>query len=177
VRDVQDGPILNIYSTSINANTISTSGVDLEVAYSLDNLTVNFIANYLAEYEIDTLTGKIDNLGTTLFPEYRYTMNASYNITDDFNLFAQMTYRAETKGVLGETTLSDDLNTMDAVYYVDVRASYQINDAVNVYIGSNNLLDQQPDIQATSSAVGTNTTPQAYDVIGRQLFAGVKLTF
>ncbi|UJF22923.1 TonB-dependent receptor domain-containing protein [Shewanella sp. OMA3-2] len=177
LRDVQDGPILNIYSTSINANTISTSGVDLELAYYLDNLTVNFIANYLAEYEIDTLSGPIDNLGTTLFPEYRYTINASYDITEDFNLFAQMTYRAETEGVLGETTLSNDLNTMDAVYYADVRASYQINDALNVYIGSNNLFDQQPDIQATSAAVGTNTTPQAYDVIGRQLFAGVKMKF
>ncbi|WP_434928414.1 TonB-dependent receptor domain-containing protein [Shewanella sp. HL-SH2] len=176
-RDVNDGPILNIYSTSINADTISTSGVDLEVAYFLDNFNLNFIANYLGEYEIDTPTGKIDNLGRTLFPEFRYTVNASYDITEDFNLFAQMTYRAETQGVLGETTLSDDLNTMDAVYYVDVRASYQVNDAVNVYIGSNNLLDQQPDIQATSAAVGTNTSPQAYDVIGRQLFAGVKVKF
>jgi outer membrane receptor protein involved in Fe transport len=176
-RDVNDGPILNIYSTSINADTISTAGVDLEVAYSLDDLNLSFIANYLDEYEIDTPTGKIDKLGKTLFPEFRYTVNASYNITENFNFFAQMTYRAETKGVLGETTLSDDLNTMDAVYYVDVRASYQFNDSLNVYIGSNNLLDQQPDIQATSAAVGTNTTPQAYDVIGRQLFAGVKLTF
>ena len=174
---MNDGPILNIYSTSINADTISTAGVDLEVSYSLDDLKLSFIANYLDEYEIDTPTGKIDKLGKTLFPEFRYTVNASYNITENFNIFAQMTYRAETKGVLGETTLSDDLNTMDAVYYVDVRASYQFNDALNVYIGSNNLLDQQPDIQATSAAVGTNTTPQAYDVIGRQLFAGVKLTF
>ncbi|MGS0696438.1 TonB-dependent receptor domain-containing protein [Shewanella sp. 0m-4] len=177
IRDVKDGPILNIYSTSINADTISTSGLDLEIGYSLEDLHLNLIANYLGEYEIDTPTGKIDNLGKTLFPEYRYTMNASYDITDAFNLYAQLTYRSETKGVLGETTLSDDLNTMDAVYYVDLRASYQINDAVNVYLGSNNLFDEQPDIQATSAAVGTNTTPQAYDVIGRQIFAGVKLTF
>jgi len=176
-RDVNDGPILNIRSTSINADTITTSGVDLEVAYTLDKLNLNFIANYLDEYEIDTLTGKIDNLGKTLFPEFRYTLNASYNVTDDFNLFAQMTYRSETKGVLGETTLSKDLNTMDAVYYLDVRASYQFNDALNVYIGSNNLFDEQPDIQATSAAVGTNTTPQAYDVIGRQIFAGLKFKF
>lgn len=177
VRDAADGPILNIYSTSINADTISTNGIDLEIAYSLENFNVNFIANYLGEYEIDTPTGKIDNLGKTLFPEFRYSVYASYDIIEDLNLFAQVTYRSETEGVLGETSLSNDLNTMDAVYYVDVRASYQFNDALNVYIGSNNLFDQQPDIQATSAAVGTNTTPQAYDVIGRQLFAGLKLTF
>ena len=66
---------------------------------------------------------------------------------------------------------------MDAVYYVDIRASYQLSDSFNVYVGSNNLLDEQPDILARGASIGTNTEPRAYDVIGRQIFAGLKYTF
>ncbi len=78
-------------------------------------------------------------------------------------------------------TLSDDINTLDSVYYLDVRASYNVTDSLNVYVGTNNLFDEQPDIiprlTVTGSAAGTNTEPRAYDIIGRQFFAGMKLKF
>ena len=88
-----------------------------------------------------------------------------------------MTYRSETEAYLDNTSFTDDLNTMDAVTYVDIRASYQVNDSVNVYVGSNNLFDEQPDILVRGAAIGTNTEPRAYDVIGRTIFAGLKLKF
>jgi len=177
-RDVNSGPILFLTSTPINADTISTNGIDVEVAYSpMDELTLNFNANFLGDYTQETVGGVEEFAGRVQYPDMNLTANASYDITEAFNLFAQLTYRSETEAYLDNTSFTEDLNTMDAVTYVDIRASYQINDAVNVYVGSNNLLDQQPDILVRGASIGTNTEPRAYDVIGRTIFAGVKLTF
>tara|TARA_R110002167_G_scaffold91458_1_gene245975 strand:- start:9027 stop:11954 length:2928 start_codon:yes stop_codon:yes gene_type:complete len=185
VRDTAAGPILDLRSTLINADTITTSGVDVEVAYTpFDELRLNLNANFLNEWEQKTAGGTEDSVGRVQFPEMRLTLNASYDVLDDFNLFAQMTYRSETEAYLDNVpgdastaNLSKDINTMDAVYYVDVRASYQVNESINVYLGANNLLDEQPDILARDAAIGTNTEPRAYDVIGRQIFAGFKAAF
>ena len=74
----------------INADVLATSGIDLEVAYRLDDLNIGFYANYLSEYKIETTGGVEEFLGRPQFPEFRYTINASYNITDELNIFAQM---------------------------------------------------------------------------------------
>ncbi len=180
VRDVNNGPILFLTSTPINADTISTNGIDLEVAYSpIDELSLNFNANFLGDYTQETVGGTEEFAGRPQYPDMNLTFNASYNIIEDLNLFAQVTYRSETEAYLDADNggFTADLNTMDAVMYMDIRASYQINDALNVYVGSNNLLDQQPDILVRGAAIGTNTEPRAYDVIGRTFFAGLKLTF
>jgi outer membrane receptor protein involved in Fe transport len=179
-RDVNDGPILFLTSTPINADTISTDGFDVEVAYSpMEELTLNFNVNFLGDFTQETVGGVEEFAGRPQYPDIKLSANASYNITEELNLFAQLTYRSETEAYLEADNggYTDDLNTMDAVAYVDIRASYQINDEINVYVGSNNLLDEQPDILVRGAAIGTNTEPRAYDVIGRQIFAGVKLSF
>ena len=179
-RDVNNGPILFLTSTPINADTISTNGIDVEIAYSpMDELSLNFNANFLGDFTQETVGGVEEFAGRPQYPDMNLTFNASYDIVENFNVFAQLTYRSETEAYLDADNggFTEDLNTMDAVTYIDVRASYQINDTLNVYVGSNNLLDQQPDILVRGAAIGTNTEPRAYDVIGRTFFAGVKLTF
>lgn len=178
IRDTNDGPILNLRSTLINANTIATDGVDLEVSYIQDNYNVSFIANFLGGYDVVSATGAVEAFaGRPQFPDMRFTVNASYDVTEAINLFTQIRYRDETKAFLGETDLSDDLNTLDSVFYVDLRANYQVSNDLNLYIGANNLLDQEVDILPRGASAGTNTEPRAYDVIGRQLFAGIKFAF
>ncbi|PKG83017.1 TonB-dependent receptor [Colwellia sp. 75C3] len=179
VKRDASGPILQLNSAIINANTITTSGVDLEVSYSIDDLHISFLANFLGEYDEDTLSGTQEFKGRILFPEFRSTTNISYNVTDELNLFSQIRYRSETESYLeaDRAGFSEDLNTMDAVVYVDLKASYQVMDSLNVYIGANNLFDQEPDIDVRTASVGTNTEPRAYDAIGRTIFAGLKLKF
>jgi outer membrane receptor protein involved in Fe transport len=175
IRDTNDGPILNLRSTLINAATIETSGVDVEVAYSRDNLNVNFFANFLNDYDVTGAAGSVEEFtGRPQYPEQRYTINASYDVIDPLTLFAQVRYRSETKAFLGMTDLSDDLNTLDAVFYADARANYRVNDFMSFYAGVNNLFDEQPDILPRGASAGTNTEPRAYDVIGRQFFLGFK---
>lgn len=180
-----NGPILNITSKAINESEVKTSGVDLEVFYTMDKLDLSLSASYLDEYVTTSKAGvERDYKGEVLYPKFRYTMHGTYNFTDDFSLFTQVTYRDETQNDVNNDvnqTLSNDINTLDSVYYVDLRASYNVNESLNLYAGSNNLFNEQPDIiprgTVTSSAAGTNTEPRAYDIIGRQYFVGLKYKF
>lgn len=186
-----NGPISQINAIANNQDTIKTSGFDLEVAYNLDKLNVNLRATYLDEYSITDQAGnKRERVGEVLFPEIRYTVNATYQFNEAFSLFAQLNYRDETQNDLDNASkakpLSKDINTLNSVYYLDLRGTYQVNDNFSMYIGVNNALDEKPDIIPANSPAasngtlkinGTNTDPRAYDIIGRQLFAGLKMTF
>lgn len=94
-----------------------------------------------------------------------------------FDLFSQVRYRTATKAFLEANTLSEELNKLDAVSYVDLRLNYRITNSVDAYVGINNLTDADVDINPRDPATGTNTEPRAYDVIGRQYFVGLKARF
>lgn len=177
-RDINDGPILNLRSPLINAASILTRGVDLEVDYSRPNLNVAAYANYLARYDVTNSSGSVEKfVERPLFPKWRLSLNGTYNVTKQFDVFSQIRYRSATKAFLEANNLSPELNKMDAATYVDLRFNYRISDAVHVYAGINNLMDVQPDLNPRDPATGTNTEPRAYDVIGRQYFVGVKSKF
>lgn len=177
-RDVNDGPILNLRSPLINAANITTRGIDLAVDYSRPNLNLAMYANYLDRYDVTSSTGAVEKfVERPLFPKWRVSLNGTYNVTNRFDVFSQIRYRSATKAFLEPTTLSQDLNKLNAVTYVDLRFNYRITDSVNLYVGSNNLFNVQPDINPRDAAVGTNTEPRAYDVIGRQYFVGMTAKF
>ena len=180
LRDSNDGPILNLRSTLINASKIETSGIDIEVSYLFENLKLNLIANGLSQFDVTDANGVVEEfVGRPLYPKMRITLNGSYDLTENLNIFTQVRFRNQTKSFLGKTNLSEDLNTMDAATYVDLRVNYQVVKDLSLYMGLNNLFDVQPDInaRADSFSVGTNTEARAYDVIGRQYFAGMKYRF
>ena len=64
---------------------------------------------------------------------------------------------------------------MKSVTYVDLRLNYKATETTSFYFGSNNVFNVKPDINVRDAAVGTNTEPGAYDVIGRQYFIGMKV--
>jgi iron complex outermembrane receptor protein len=178
VRDVNDGPILNLRSPLINAADITTRGIDLGLDYSRPNFNFAAYANYLDRYDVTNSSGTVEQfVERPLFPKWRLSFNGTYKATKKFDVFSQIRYRTATKAFLGTNTLSDDLNKLDAATYADLRFNYRITDAVDAYVGINNLTDAQPDINPRDAATGTNTEPRAYDVIGRQYFVGVKAKF
>jgi len=185
VERAVDGPILQITSKAINESEVRTSGIDLEMYYEYESFNIGLSGNYLSEYETESKDGVIrDYVGEVLYPEYRVALNANLNVSESLDLFAQLTYRSETENDVDNNvnqTLSEDINTLDSVVYLDLSATYQLADNFRIYAGSNNVLDQEPDIiprlTRTGSAPGTNTEPRAYDIIGRQFFAGLTYKF
>lgn len=184
-RDPNSGPVLDVNAVANNEDTIETSGIDLEVSYFMDevgpgSLNVSFAANYLDKYDVTGLEGDVQHLkGEVLFPEFRFSSSLSYDV-NDFNIFAQVRYWDDTKDRNDNTVHNDNLNDIDAAVFVDLRGSYQISDSFNVFVGANNLFDEQPEDMGFTHKYfepGTNTNGTAFDVTGRQLYAGMKVTF
>ena len=56
--------------------------------------------------------------------------------------------------------------------YFDLFGSWSVNDMASVRVGINNVLDNDPQINASVGVTGNgNTYPQVYDALGRFIFA------
>ncbi|MEM6913439.1 MAG: hypothetical protein AAF511_05630, partial [Pseudomonadota bacterium] len=66
--------------------------------------------------------------------------------------------------------------------YVDITASYDVNENLNLYAGVENLADTSPPLMG-SGFTGRNggsdagTDPSLYDVLGRRFFVGAVVQF
>ena len=184
-RDPNVGPVLDVNAVANNEDTIETAGIDLEVGYLLPgvgsgSLNVSFSANFLSQYEVTGLEGDVQDLkGEVLFPELRFTTSLAYN-ADKFDIFSQIRYRDDTRDRNDNTVHNDNLNNIDSAFYVDLRGTYHLTDGISLHLGANNLLDKQPPSLGFTHKYfeqATNTSGTAFDVTGRQVYAGVKATF
>lgn len=183
-RDARTGDILELERIYNNEQTIRTSGVDLEARYLFDNvgagdLGLSVTANFITEYEIVGQAGDVTDVkGEVPFPDFQLVVNLDYNI-GDFNFFTQARYRDETVDNNANTRNTAELNAIDSVVYVDLRGSYQLNDSTSLYVGANNLFDETPPLLAFGfkSLTHSNSNANAFDYLGRQVFAGFNVEF
>ena len=62
--------------------------------------------------------------------------------------------------------------------YFDLFGSWNVTDMAQVRLGINNVLDNDPSINASVGTTGNgNTYPQVYDALGRFIFGGVTVKF
>ena len=64
--------------------------------------------------------------------------------------------------------------------YVDAQFTWQPTEQYQVYVGANNLFDEEPPLLISglpSDVTGTETDAGTYDAIGRRWYAGVRLKF
>ncbi|GAA60884.1 hypothetical protein P20652_2752 [Pseudoalteromonas sp. BSi20652] len=61
------------------------------------------------------------------------------------------------------------------VIYHDISMSYNLNDALRVTGGMNNIFDKEPEEVLGGNDMGT--VPEVYDVIGSRIFASVNYKF
>jgi len=185
IRDVNRGPLLEVYSITNNEDKMETSGIDLEASVDFGGvgpgeLTLTAIANFLTEFKVIGSAGDVQDLqGEVLYPETRAVLNAIYDI-NSFNLFAQIRYRSETKDRNNNSVQDDRLNTMDSETYLDLRGAYNFGNGLNVYLGVNNAFDTQPPSMGFShkyyqQAINSNGT--AFDTVGRQIYLGLNFAF
>src|SRR5690606_33645505 len=77
-----------------------------------------------------------------------------------------------------------DDNSVDAVWYTDMRLSYTIETtgggSWEIYGNVNNLFDEDPPVTASFSsfsAAASQTNATMYDLLGRSFTAGVRLRY
>ena len=184
-RDGKSGAALAVNSSTNNENMIDTSGFDLEASYETSigegQLYTVLSLNYLDNYSVTAIeTGdETDLTGELLYPKVKFNLNTSYTI-NDINVYWQLRFRAETDLNNTNTADSDALNSVDSVIYNDIRVSYSLLEDSSVYIGVNNMFDEQPQVIGSNQRyhqAGTNSNGTAFDLTGRQIYAGVNFKF
>ena len=171
-----------------NSGGLGTEGVDLTASYRTVIGDGDFFARLAYTYLIDgyvvPLPGAAEDpfAGEIGASEHRANLNLGYSI-GDLSLNAGITYIGganEDDQFLAGYDLGPNDISIGAETIVDIQASYQLTDVVEVYGGIDNLLDNEPPALLTGTSfidTGTETDAGTYDPIGQRFYIGIRARF
>lgn len=183
-----------------NLTSADAAGVDLNVGFGLDAETlglddkwgsfrVSYNGNFTTKNESlsSPVSSVIDCLGVygnqcgNPSPEYRHVQRTSWSVGD---LRLSYLWRHIGKSKVEPTQKAatfDRFENLKAFNYIDLLASYNVNEALEVSFSVNNVFEEDPPIVggdiATTSSNGGNTFPQVYDPLGRVFTVGLNVKF
>ena len=198
------GSLSIINRVPININALRTSGMDISASYSTDlwggTLSSSFSANYVDEITINSPGAAIDDyagvLGAGAPPQtsgaskWKGIMSANYK-TGPYSVTAQVRWYGSA--ILNNTwntgnmataatrwTVPDSVFHVDPTAYLDMRASYDVNENMQIYTAIDNILNIPPQMKpGTQDGVQSNGGPihsvTQYDLLGREIRLGVRV--
>ncbi|RLV60330.1 TonB-dependent receptor [Parashewanella curva] len=191
VRD-GNGALTEVHSGKSNENRIETSGVDIELNYTMDlgdgTLKADLVWNHANKFETTPLRGgeTIDSVGEVLSPDDRANLNLYYTL-NELDLSWRMRYwSASTDSNEGSnfnfTNFKplEKFNNFGGVVYHDMSVGYHITDKVQATLNVRNIFDKQPQFAGqgfSSGGTGINTVSEAFDVTGRYFQLGFNVKF
>lgn len=186
----------NVEDLNINIGGLQTSGVDLNLNYASwdignwGSLSFNLTATYLIELITDLGTPGaipfdcaglfagdcVSSLTTAVNPELRTRTRIGW--ATPWNVDVALTHRyISAVDQEGAAAARIDRH-LGAESYFDLFGSWAVTDMSQVRLGINNVLDNDPSINASVGTTGNgNTYPQVYDALGRYIFAGATVKF
>jgi iron complex outermembrane receptor protein len=200
----QADKIILVGNQFVNVAQSEVEGIDAELGYTTDinvlggdeRLSGRAFFTWLIDREdvgatgvttrFDDLTGLAPDTGAAgLFPSFKATGNLNY-LNGPFGLFLQGRYisqgkRAHLIGGQPATPLNIADNTVEPVFYADIRASYEfdlVGSEFELWGSITNLFDKDPPVTGTfSTFTGSSTQYNAalFDVLGRRFTLGVKM--
>ncbi len=190
-RNPSTGEIIGAQSTFWNLGSVSTSGIDAQLQWSLPagpgRLSVSWFVSWIANYQVQTFpqapteefAGTIGGLGGS-WPEWKWNLHFGYAIggasfgarwryIDSMEDGARYDgYDAPRSGVV-----------IPHYDYFDLEASYELRngafDGLVLRAGIENLADKDPPLIPAWSVA--NTDPSQYDVLGRRYFLSVEYRY
>jgi iron complex outermembrane recepter protein len=183
-----------VISTQLNAGSIETSGVDLNVNYGFEalagNWNIGLVGSYLIDYDLAPVPGVpaadygcagIINTSCGVLADWRSIMSVNY-AQDIWSLNARWRYTSSvdylnTNGTPGTVDkLVQAQGGIEAYNFFDLSGNLIINSNTNVTLGVNNVFDKEPPLVGGSLATNANA-PGAYDQAGRFIFASINVAF
>lgn len=199
-----------------NQGQVRTKGIEVNSAYSrpigdAGTLSFSFIGTYLDKYQVNNgitevydcagYYGPVCSAGGTtaggaMLPKWRHKMRTSFQMSNGIGLSLQWRYigkvSAETlddsQSLHGDYNFNPGLH-IKAQSYFDLATTVSIGDHYTFRLGANNILDKQPPLVTSGSAIrdgsnlcptgpcNGNTYPATYDALGRYIYASVTLDF
>jgi outer membrane receptor protein involved in Fe transport len=182
----------NVDDLNTNIGGLQTSGVDLNLNYtgldigSMGSLSFNLTGTFLNELITDPGAAGfpafdcvglhagtcVASLTTAVNPEIRTRFRIGWETP--WNVDLALTHRY-ISAISQEGAAANRIDRhFDAESYFDLFGSWNVTDQANVRLGINNVLDNDPQINASVGTTGNgNTYPQVYDALGRYIFAGL----
>ncbi|HKQ45475.1 MAG TPA: TonB-dependent receptor [Rhizomicrobium sp.] len=202
------GPFGQITRVNLNLNSTYTNGMDLQANYVTevwdnDTLTLSFAATFMNEITArdfgsstpDSYAGTLGGLdadNSTGRPKWNGTVSANYK-TGPISLTTQVRWfgsailnNAINTGnrapAADRFLVSDDVAQIDPTAYLDLRASYDLDDNWQFFAAVDNVLNIPPVmVPAHNSDVQNNGGPihsvNRYDYLGREVRVGVRVNF
>jgi iron complex outermembrane receptor protein len=181
------GAIDLIDATNVNVGSITTSGLDTDVAYDhafggLGRLHAELVASYLFQFNLDD---------TSRIVRWRGVYDGGVNPTLKLNLSGSLAHPSGITGGFAARYIggfkecefddcADGLPSRDvaAWYVVDLFASYAFHDPLgltSLTIGANNALDRRPPVIYFGNEGDSDGT--AYDLTGRLFYLRLSQRF
>ena len=191
LNEAPDGGLAGISTQNVNVATFATEGVDLNITYSYDlndmgTLNFDYAATFLDTNYSIAIPGddKVECAGAYAgpcglpAPEYNHRFLATWVTPYDVVVSATWRHIGETDLYGLEDPQGYLEDAMEERNYLDLAATYDVNENVSVRVGAQNVLGDDAPV-TTSSGTGTgnnNTYPGLFDV-STYLFAGVTVKF
>ena len=191
LNEAPDGGLSGLSQQNVNVSTFATEGVDLNVTYMLDlsdmgSINFDYAATFLDTGYSVAIPGddKVECAGAYAgpcglpAPEYNHRFLATWMTPYDVAVSATWRHIGETDlyGLDDPQGYLED--AMEERNYLDVAATYDYSENVQIRVGANNILgDDAPVTTAAGTGTGNNNTyPGLFDV-STYLFAGVTVKF
>jgi iron complex outermembrane receptor protein len=175
-----DGSIIAIYNTPQNLQSLKTSGIDFEASYRSSfaggKLTLRGLANYVGQYETNTLLTPVVNLaGQVSNPHWRGVLQLFYD-RGPLSFFLQSRYTG--RGFYDKSTAADDLPQLmiHGQWLFDTTVSYDLGNkpnSVKLFFNVSNIFNRQPPPFSSTNVYNVVN----YDFIGRAFKGGVRFRF
>jgi len=193
--DLWLGEVGQVENLTANTGNLSTSGIDLNASYRWEMLDGNwftsFVGTYTMEYLVEPLPGTNDDASydcagiispSCQNPEWRSIYTLRYS-QDFFSVNFRWRYTGSLDYVNNDGTpgtvdqiLTTNGGKLDAWNAFDLSGTFNVTDQIDLTIGVNNFLDEEPPITGATLALNANS-PGGYDQAGRYFFANLGITF
>lgn len=197
------GTVANVLATNVNIASLSTSGIDVDLAYRFDlddvgladagSLNFSMVGTWMdtakseplpgeGEYDCVGLHGATCGVPT---PEWRHRLRTTWATPWDANLSLSWRYidSVNAQGTSDNPLLSGNVNPLNAKLkaynYFDLAATFSPIENLSFSAGVNNVFDKDPPLSSALAAVtgNGNTYPGVYDSMGRYVFMGAQVKF
>ena len=197
-RDPNTGQIIKINNPELNLGGYQTSGIDFEGDWSIPlealgfapkfgSINVSVVANYLSNFDIQTLPGgpKLNYAGTIgntqidqfadAHPEWKLTSSLGWQV-------GPVTSSLRWRYLDGMSNASNVGNTgtapgVPSVSYFDLDVFWKVRPGLELRGGVANLADKKPPTLNPNVVGNYATDPYTYDLVGRRFYIALKNKF
>ncbi len=190
VRDAA-GNITQLLAIPINVAEQKTEGFDIQATWRQDigsfgTLTLRALVSHIENLTlingpVTTEYAGLNSPGIYNTPDWRWFGSIDYTL-NEMSLTA--TARGFGSGVYNNDWVSGvniDDNRIPGATYLDLAGAYRFelagDSGLEAYFKVENLLDQDPEVVASTAISGLQTNPALYDVVGRFYRVGVRINF